>query len=209
MVYKSVVFESMNKELIKKRRKEYRLRNKDNIRLQRKKYYENNREQILRKQVELYKSVDRKNERKEQRDRHKTLNRKLILHMFGGKCEHCGISCWPPNEHELDHIDPNTKKFSISNRIHYRFINIINELQKCQMLCKPCHKTKTLKNKEYGSGKTILRGMKNGNSKLTTEQVKEVIDNPDINNSEFGRRFGVDNSTISNIRCGRTWTIKG
>lgn len=60
--------------------------------------------------------------------------------LLGGKCRKCGSI----NKLEFDHIDPKEKEFTISmlwNISHDRFIK---EVKKCQLLCKECHKKKTL-----------------------------------------------------------------
>ncbi len=56
---------------------------------------------------------------------------------------HCAIC----GEHdirtlELDHIDPKTKKFSISQavRLGYSWEQIEQEIEKCRVLCANCHK---------------------------------------------------------------------
>lgn len=72
--------------------------------------------------------------------------------LLGGKCAICGCI---PSEFEFDHIDPSTKEFTVSG---YKW-NVpedvfYNELKKCQILCKPCHMTKTIKS----SGKIEVKG---------------------------------------------------
>lgn len=59
---------------------------------------------------------------------------------FEGKvCTHCGSG----GELELDHIDPFTK---VSHNIwSWKESRRLEELAKCQVLCKPCHKAKTQK----------------------------------------------------------------
>lgn|SRR3990167_8159070 len=51
---------------------------------------------------------------------------------------------------ELDHIDPKLKSFSISQavRLGHRWDKVLEELQKCQVLCANCHKRRTAK--QYG-----------------------------------------------------------
>ena len=46
---------------------------------------------------------------------------------------------------ELDHIDPKTKKFSISQavRLGYSWEQIEQEIEKCRVLCANCHKKHT------------------------------------------------------------------
>lgn len=49
------------------------------------------------------------------------------------------------------------------------------------------------------------RGEEVHSSKLTEEQIQEILDNPKISGAEFGRRFGVSRATVCDIRKGRTW----
>ena len=54
-----------------------------------------------------------------------------------GPCNGCGS----PNNLELDHIDPRKK---VSHRVwSWSEQRLIEELLKCQILCKKCHKQKT------------------------------------------------------------------
>lgn len=62
-----------------------------------------------------------------------------------GPCKKCGS-----NENlEIDHIDPSTKEYNIS-QIWSRDEETRNkELAKCQALCHDCHKEKTAKDMNY------------------------------------------------------------
>lgn len=77
-----------------------------------------------------------------------------------GSCAHCG---WYDDEClealEFDHIDPNTKKNSISTMVanSESIENIDIEIQKCQLLCVNCHKLKTIENNGYYLYKDIDR----------------------------------------------------
>jgi 5-methylcytosine-specific restriction endonuclease McrA len=48
---------------------------------------------------------------------------------------------------EMDHIDPRTKLFSISQavKLGYSWETILKELEKCRVLCANCHKRHTAK----------------------------------------------------------------
>lgn len=63
------------------------------------------------------------------------------LGLLGGKCVRCGTS----ERLEFDHIDRRSKSFDISNYLHSHTIDKLGEeLSKCQLLCKPCHVSKTM-----------------------------------------------------------------
>lgn len=76
------------------------------------------------------------------------------LTLLGEKCVRCGIS----ENLEFDHVLAVTKSFEISYAISrgYSKARIEEELQKCQLLCRPCH---VLKSKESGDcpGRTPRR----------------------------------------------------
>lgn len=60
---------------------------------------------------------------------------------------HC-VKCGTTEELEWDHIDPGTKDFVISSNYGRTWARLLEELAKCQRLCKPCHIIKTVENKE-------------------------------------------------------------
>ena len=74
-------------------------------------------------------------------------SRKLrFIELLGGKCERCGAK----ENLEFDHLQPRQKNFIISKFIDRADINLLDEVNKCQLLCKKCHHEKTLEKKEYG-----------------------------------------------------------
>lgn len=71
--------------------------------------------------------------------------RKYFIQLLGGKCRNCGGT----KNLEFDHINPKNKSHDY-NAIEDRPMNMIEtEIKKCQLLCRDCHKDKTLKNKEH------------------------------------------------------------
>lgn len=64
--------------------------------------------------------------------------------ILGGKCVCCGSL----DGLEIDHKDISTKSFTIANKAASAPIGILlEELKKCQLLCRTCHINKTLKDK--------------------------------------------------------------
>jgi hypothetical protein len=98
---------------------------------------------------------------------------------------------------EIDHIDPKKKAFSISsqapNEKAFR-----EELEKCQLLCKPHHREKT--SREWSGARHPL-------AKLTSIQVAEI--RAALKAGESGRylarRFGVHPMQISRIKHRTRW----
>jgi len=73
--------------------------------------------------------------------------RTLLIKLLGGKCNCCGED--NPEQLDFDHINAKDKTIHISRRITISIDRLIKEIEKCQLLCIPCHKAKTIKNKEY------------------------------------------------------------
>ena len=60
-------------------------------------------------------------------------------------CEMSNLDHWAiyGTDLELDHVDPFTKSFNPKARWSYRFEGLVDELLKCQLLCRRCHVEKT------------------------------------------------------------------
>lgn len=66
--------------------------------------------------------------------------------MLGGRCSHPG--CGKTRDLEFDHKDPATREIRIGNGIgRYPVARLLEELAKCQLLCKRHHKEKTAREK--------------------------------------------------------------
>ena len=80
--------------------------------------------------------------------------RDSAIQALGGKCVHCGSL----ENLELDHIDANTKTYSVGKIIGGgNKAKVQAELAKCQVLCKDCHIKKSyaegdLYSVEHGGG---------------------------------------------------------
>ena len=62
------------------------------------------------------------------------------LEYLGGKCVRCGTTF----DLEFDHIDRKTKSFTITAKYDQKWELLQPELDKCQLLCRPCHIAKSL-----------------------------------------------------------------
>ena len=66
--------------------------------------------------------------------------RAMAIELLGGECANCGSN----ETLEFDHIDPATKVYTVATMFASRRWELIErELQKCQLLCRPCHLSKT------------------------------------------------------------------
>lgn len=63
---------------------------------------------------------------------------------LGGKC----VQCSSVKNLEFDHIDPTTKTISLGKEWSVPLERFLLELEKCQLLCKSCHKEKTSKERK-------------------------------------------------------------
>ena len=65
--------------------------------------------------------------------------------IFGSKCQICGYNkCM--GALDFHHLDPTTKKYTITRIMGRKWENIVPELNKCVLLCANCHRIR--ENKE-------------------------------------------------------------
>ena len=69
----------------------------------------------------------------------------LLIGLLGGVC----VECNTDNDLHFDHVFPEDKEFHISANLDYDLKKILVELQKCQLLCKPCHIIKTISDRGF------------------------------------------------------------
>lgn len=74
--------------------------------------------------------------------------RKESYEILGGVCVICGET----TELEIDHIDPRTKAFGISKLWSVSRERYLEELSKCQLLCKEHHILKSRLNGDFKGG---------------------------------------------------------
>jgi len=109
-----------NRERIQQQRQEYRIRNKDKIAAANREQYQKNRE--ARKYIQRVKHTSRKAE---------------MLALHGTEACPCGESRpWCLCFH---HRDAKAKEFSISLNTYRPNDDLIEELNKCDVLCHNCH----------------------------------------------------------------------
>jgi 5-methylcytosine-specific restriction endonuclease McrA len=120
---------------------------------------------------------------------------KRRLDWFSNKaCAWCG-SC---DNLELDHIDPATK---ISHNIWSWSVERRNrELEKCQVLCAPCHINKTTINGDHARGINVATSRLNDN---LVQYIKRSY--PHKTQYELATELNVHQKTIWSVLSGRTW----
>lgn len=65
---------------------------------------------------------------------------------LGGHCVE--TICGTTEDLQFDHIDPETKEFSIARYWNRPWSIMVKELDKCQLLCRDCHLDKTRADRE-------------------------------------------------------------
>lgn len=74
--------------------------------------------------------------------------RNHYIEFLGASC----IQCSSQDNLEFDHVNPLSKSFDISKLLNYSQDLVLAEVKKCQLLCKDCHTTKGILNRDYGGG---------------------------------------------------------
>ena len=121
---------------IEKRAEHYQL-NKEKMREKRVEYYQLNKEKSA-EYSKKYKELNREKIR-EQRRGYRDKRKSYCIEYLGGKCVKCGTT----HNLQFDHIKREGKKYTITGRVTNNFDNLKEELNKCQLLCAPCHLEKT------------------------------------------------------------------
>lgn len=99
---------------------------------------------------------------------HVVLSRQMVLYyqamrwateLLGGKCVWCGST----ENLEFDHIDASTKEIDISKMFRNRAKHTWQaELQKCQLLCRTCHKVKSRVEGNHAGGHNKIENPQHG-----------------------------------------------
>ena len=147
------IYQEKNKDKIDKQKKKYYIENKESISEKSKKYIKDNPEHCkkLRKANYLKHQDKNINDQKNLRDE----RRKLLREKLGGKCVGYNKVCGSTKKLEFDHIEPENKSFSIGQCLSKPLDLLLEESEKCQLLCYKCHYEKT--RDEWISGKLQIK----------------------------------------------------
>lgn len=75
--------------------------------------------------------------------------RSILVEMLGGQCVLCGSI----ESLEFDHKVPGSWSFRLSGKgLDRSWDSILTESEKCQLLCRSCHRSKTVASDESGGG---------------------------------------------------------
>jgi hypothetical protein len=129
-------------------------------------------------------------DQKRQCQRRWVAQRRALWLEENGPCVLCGSS----SDLQVDHVDPETK---VNHSVwSWSKLRRDQELSKCRVLCEPCHRQK--------SAGEVARGEANGQSKLTTLQVLEILRSTE-KTSVLARKYGVCRDTVWRVRTSRSW----
>lgn len=166
-----------NKEDREKNRKKYYEKNKENLsqkaKKKRKELTEEERIKIREKRNNWYENT--KEQRRLYLKERKQNNKKYLIDMLGGKCVGCGTS----KNLQFDHIDRTKKSFCIGKSLASKLEKLIEEANKCQLLCEKCHQYKTLVNHDCNNlsvGKRVVCIETIGNKTIVT--LEELPQDP-------------------------------
>jgi len=101
----------------------------------------------------------------------KQKKRAALIEHLGGKCCGCGVT----ENLQFDHIDRTKKSFTIGKCLGKTLDVLMEEANKCQLLCKECHQHKT----------TINHDMNQLAEGYNVKEVKRVGDDVIVTLSKF------------------------
>ena len=112
-----------------------------------KRFYQNRSDEQKQKDLERYRLKNREPDivkyKSEWAKRNYDENRRYFIDKLGGQC----VSCGSTDDLEFDHINPLDKSLNVSNKLGlknaYQLEELIEEVDKCQLLCEDCHRKKT------------------------------------------------------------------
>lgn len=117
--------------------------------------------------------------------------------MLGGRCW-CGRS----EDLQFDHIDPTTKIFAIASGLDRPRAQLLAEVAKCQLLCRPHHIEKS---RTDPLDPNRAQGSRIGSAKLTESDVLAIRASTE-SRKVLANLYGVSTYTISLIRTRKRWT---
>lgn len=129
-------------------------------------------------------------------------NKKIFLNIKGSKCEICKYDVCPSSL-VFHHLESSKKEFKISDiRYIHNMETIINELNKCQILCQNCHQEHHIdKDRFFKYEEEIKKKSKNikeTQPKLNRIKIYELYDSG-IKKSDIAKIMNASRGTISDI----------
>lgn len=141
----TTIMQVCSKCLIEKKDSDFFVRNKDigKLHAQCKACYKLNRQMSYGSHYKQYRESYLNRARERRATLRNEFRENMLKYLSDKSCEDCGES--DIRVLELDHKDPSTKLFSVSQavRLGYSWTMVIEEIKKCRILCANCHKKRT------------------------------------------------------------------
>lgn len=67
-------------------------------------------------------------------------NKEMAVAYFGNECKHCKLKTTHLCIYDFHHLDMSEKEADPGSLLHYSWVRIKKELDKCIMLCANCHR---------------------------------------------------------------------
>ena len=80
-------------------------------------------------------------ERNEYQRRRRDKRKDILIEKFNNKCHDCGGS-FHKCAYDFHHLNPLEKKFEIAPSLDRNWESILEEVEKCIMLCSNCHRVR-------------------------------------------------------------------
>jgi len=128
--------------------------------------------------------------------------RKRAIQYLGGCCVKCGRT----NKLQFDHIDPRSKTCTIAKASSFSNKRFLQEVEKCQLLCKKHHKLKTFKELHL---RNVARGERIKQAAFTDNQViklRKLYNKGRVTVVRIQKHFGVTRTTVLNMLNGFTYS---
>lgn len=117
---------------------------------------------------------------------------------LGGKCAWCGSA----EDLHFDHKDPKTKLFDIASGLDRPRAQLLAEVAKCQLLCGPHHREKTLDDEPHSNH---VRGERTGSARLRAEDVLAIRAARGVSPQVLADAYGVSRWTVRTILERKSW----
>ena len=119
---------------------------------------------------------------------------------LGGKCS--WDWCESTEDLQFDHKDPRTKLFDIASGLDQPRAALIIEVDKCQLLCGPHHREKTLDDEPNPNH---VHGERTGSARLSTTDVLDIRAAKGVTPQVLADAYGVSRWTIRTILERKSW----
>lgn len=131
---------------------------------------------------------------------------KMILDKSLGKCKNCGYRGSNLASLEFHHTDPSIKKFAISHallrKIKVSVQEINDEIEKCVVICRNCHKEKHFDTAKHLRLKSVIehktQNHKEVQAKINLDVVKSMLETG-LSQQEISRKLKASKGSISGI----------